>query len=431
MPSVFSAFSGRRGGVGRRRAPRTLFAPRQRGAAVRWLLLAALVLPAAAASPNTLHIHAADPANMDAIPMNVLPPPDGFRFRHSGGPTAATLTCLPGGTQSHTVHAIQYAGPTDDAQLPQAVRGEWRGLAYPTRLTGNVTLHWFVEAAAQGGPVSSSTPLANVVVRGTLREGESAAGGVEGYGRGALLAQGQSAPALLAGSQTRGAQHSTVDGRDVYGFTVPLAIESAALTTTGFNLRVDVFVENPACPSAGGQTTPPLVVLHSSPGHRPALEMGVEEPLRVLATNVTKSRAGIVHLMAEVLPLWGGYAGANATVETSGPSVPGNATTVLVLPRPADPNVRPSTPAYLFWNWAAAREGALAGTYTFALTATDRAGNEAAAPAATFEIEPSATHPPPSPTKGAPSLPFAAVIFLLGAGAVLRFRARGARAAAD
>lgn len=390
---------------------------------MRWLLLAALVLPAAAASPNTLFIHAADPANMDAIPMNVLPPPDGFTFRHAGGPTAATLTCLPAGTQAHTVHAIQYAGPTDDAQLPQALRGEWRGLAYPTRLTGNLTLHWFVEAAAQGGPVSSSTPLANVVVRGTLREGESAAAGVEGYARGTLLAQGQSAPALLAGSQTQGAQHTTVDGRDVYGFTVPLSVESATLTTTGFNLRVDVFVENPACASTGGQATPPLVVLHSSPDHRLALQMSVEEPLRVLATNVTKSRAGIVHLMAEVLPLWGGYAGANATVETTGPSEPGNATTVLVLPRANDPNVRPSTPAYLFWNWEAAREGAHAGTYAFALTVSDRAGNEAKA-AATFEIEPSATHTPPPPTKGAPSLPFAAVLILLGAGAALRFRAR-------
>lgn len=398
---------------------------------VRWLLLAALVLPVAAAAPNTLHIHAADGANMDAIPMNVLPAPDGFTFRHSGGPTAATLTCLPGGTQAHTVHAIQYAGPTEDGQLPQALRGEWRGLAYPTRLTGNLTLHWFIEAAAQTGPVASSTPLANVVVRGTLREGESAAAGVEGYTRGTLLAQGQSAPALLAGSQTQGAQHSTVEGRDVYGFTVPLALESAALTTTGFNLRVDVFVENPACPAAGGQATPPLVVLHNSPGHRPALQLEVEEALRVLATNVTQSRAGIVHLMAEVLPLWGGYAGANATVETSGPSLPANATTALVLPRAGDPNARPSTPAYLFWNWDAAREAAHAGSYTFTLTVSDAAGNAVQAPPAGFGIAPSATHTPPSPTKGAPSLPFAAAVVLLVAGTALRGRVPSARAAAD
>ena len=387
-------------------------------------LLASMV----AAGPSTLYFHVADPANMDDIPLNAVEPPANFTFRHGGGPTAATFTCTGPtggpGSQSHTVHAIAYAGLTDDTATAQGLRGEWRGLAYGTRLQGNLTLHWYIEASSQvapgGDPGTVPIPLANVVVRMAMREGEDVGAGPAGYDQGLLIAQGQSAPAHLAGPQTQGASYDLVDGRYVYNITVPVAIVAADLKEAGFNVRVDVFTDNPACGTTGGQAMAPLVVIHNSPGHRPSLDLQVETPLKVLETNVTESKAGVVHLRATLLPVWGAYALGDATVEASGPGPVANTTTQMVMPRAEDPSVRPHSPAYFFWHWDARQAKGVAGEYALELTATDASGNAQQATGITFRLAEDEHHPPPPETKASPAVAGLLLVVLVGLGCALR-----------
>ena len=397
------------------------------------LLVAVLTLlagqAAAASGPATLYFHVADSANLDNIPLNTLAPPANFTFRAGGGPTAATFTCASAaggpGVESQTVHAIAYAAATDDAVLPQALRSEWRGLAYATRAGGNMTLHWYVETSSQaggpGGQDPDQVPLAvpNVVVKATVREGEDTGAGVEGYDQGLLIAEGASDPALLAGPQTQGAGVDMVDGHYVYNITVTLAVKSDKLGEKGFNVRVQAFADNPLCTTTGGNAMAPVLRIHNSAGHRPSLGLTVDEPIKVMESSVAESQAGVVHLRATVLPVWGAYAFADARVAATGPGPVGNATTQTLLPD-AGGAVRPSSPAYYFWNWDAGAERATAGHYALNLTVSDRDGNTAQAGGLSFTLAESETHPPAPATKGSPSpvAPLSAVMLLLAALAV-------------
>lgn len=357
-----------------------------------WLLLAVVSLslvPAAEASLHgstpgsaVLYFHVADVANLGDIPMNTLAPPANFTYRAGGGPAAATFTCGAAagapGQESHTVYGIAYAAPTEDGVLPQALSGGARGLAYATDI-GNVSLQWYLETSTQAGapgadPDVLPVPVANVVVRVTVRQGEEQGGGALGYDGGLLIAQGQSDPALLAGPNTQGAGVDMVEGHYVYNFTVPLVLNRTLLGPEGFNVRVDVFADNPLCAASGGEAMAPVVRLHNSLGHRPALKLTVQEPLRALQTDVDESEAGVIHVRTSFLSVWGGYAVSNVTVAVQGPSAPRNATTVLLEPG-AGGLAGPASPRYFFWNWNALAEGAVAGRYEVNITASDPSGN--------------------------------------------------------
>src|ERR1041385_8584830 len=84
-----------------------------------------------------------------------------------------------------------------------------------------------------------------------------------------------------AGPLSTGVRVDRVGGRDVYEFTVPLAIDQPLLPhATGYNLRVSTYVD---LPCGDGHVMPTGLELHSSPGHRPRLELGVDPPVHVEA----------------------------------------------------------------------------------------------------------------------------------------------------
>lgn len=393
------------------------------------VLVLSLAVPGAQAAQSTLYFHVADSANMDSIPMTVRPPPEGFLFRSGGGPTAATFSCLSAaggpGQQSHTVYGIAYGALTEDEVLPQMLRGEARGLAYTLESMANVSLQWFVEVSPQGapmGPGQAPLPLTNVVVRATMRQGEDSANGISGYEKGLLLAQGQSAPATLAGAQTQGATVHDADGQIVYGFHVPLEVKKDTIPDEGFNVRVDVFVDNPACTATGGTTTPPLVRLHNGPGLRPHLNLSLAHALQVgqAEVTVTESQAGIVHLRVPVNTVWGSYAVANVTVDVQGPGPANNATTDLVLPDAQQGPASPKSPAYFFWHWDAKSARAVAGTYRLDFKLFDANGNAQAGAPANITLQENEDHPPP-PDKPAPGLTVVPLLLVaLGAAASRR-----------
>lgn len=359
-----------------------------------------------------LYFHAADGANLSDIPLNLLAPPDSFTFRSSDGPGAATFTCADslGGPrqEAHSVHAFTYAAATEDELLPQGLNVDARGLAYPTTVAGSMSLRWYLETTA-GGPGPDGPPVPNVVVRATVREGAQL-GGPALYDAGNLIAEGQSAPVLLAGPATQGVTTSQVEGRTVYNFTVPLEIRSPQLPERGFNVRVDVFLDNPLCGAVGGTAMGPLVRLHNSPGHRPTLSLDVGSPLRIVEAEVRESQAGIVHLRTGVVSVWGPYAVENLTVDVQGPSQ-ASATTMTVV-YPDGPATRPGSPTYLFWNWDALSQGAIAGDYTLTFAVRDHAGNDVGREGLPFRLEEASGHLP-DPDRPAAAFGLSLAVFAL------------------
>jgi hypothetical protein len=170
-----------------------------------------------------------------------------------------------------------------------------RGLSFDVELDQGypAVLHWFLEThtgvQAQGGvggqdPNNAPIVIPNVVVRGTMRDGDAISVGDAAYREGNIIMQGESEPAVLAGGtgQTTGATHTTVDGKNVYEFEIPLEIQSPVIPrATGFNFQVEVFIENEYCSDEGDYIMPNLVNVHTSPDHRPYLDLAIMNPIRI------------------------------------------------------------------------------------------------------------------------------------------------------
>jgi hypothetical protein len=123
------------------------------------------------------------------------------------------------------------------------------------------------------------------VVRATLREGDDLSVGNTAFNAGALIAEGTTAPATLAGPLSTGpVSHDTVDGRAVYGFHLSMPLQRTTLDASeGYNLRVDVFMDNPACADAAAEdfVMPDLMASHSDPEHRPRFTWMVANPISI------------------------------------------------------------------------------------------------------------------------------------------------------
>lgn len=262
-----------------------------------------------ASTPVTLYMHLIDTQD---FPINTQPPDPAWTQETVYGMTTSTLSCTPpdptGATYLrepyHTFYG--YSSPSYVEYLIQEggdprVHPE-RGISYDAHLdtAAPFTAYWYlgVKGPLPGpdglpDPDSVPLPVPNVAVRATLRSGDDITVHDRGYNTGEVLAQGQSAPATLLMDQvlpgTGGAppvetralgQHG---GKWLFEVAVPLAIEKPVIPrATGYNLRMDVFMDNPAC-TAGPDAAlmPNLVALHSSDAFRPRLELAVTNPLRI------------------------------------------------------------------------------------------------------------------------------------------------------
>jgi hypothetical protein len=293
----------------------------------------ALALPAASAAPTDLYLHV---LGHHDIPMNTQEPPADHALDLSLGVATSTTSCLPpipgmGLTSQrfHTYYAIpvpglvmyglEEGGPRVDSHVQ-------RGLAGNVTLRAAPVLHWFLSAdAAPTGLGSEPAVLPRVVVAGTLRTGSALSAEEDSYERGEVLASGRTAPATLAGAMTEGAAWSRVDGRDVYGFELPLAWTAAPVLSSSdsFNLQVEVFVELPGCDEPGRTLMPNSVAVHTSAGHRPRLQLDAEPTLRIASWRVVEN-ATWTAFVAEISSAWGPYdvAAANAALTVQGPEGP-------------------------------------------------------------------------------------------------------------
>ncbi|HUR62246.1 MAG TPA: hypothetical protein VM286_07790 [Candidatus Thermoplasmatota archaeon] len=284
----------------------------------------------AQSTPTTLYFHVAS-AGQD-FPINTQAPPATFERDDQLGVAAATLTCLPEGMPLEaqrraftTYHGFSSSGPVEYNATPghedraPRIHPE-RGLLHDAVLDAEQApaIHWFLTTGAnpQGGPVP--LPLANVVARATVRAGEWITPGHEGYETGAVIAQGQTAPATLAGPATfsgmPGGAHPQVTVEDrgregyLYGFTIPLAYASTTIPRhEGFSVRIDLFMDVPACDIEDGHAVMPnLVRVHTDATHRPRLDLAAMDPLRIAYVHPQFLGPDLV-VHASVESPWGTY----------------------------------------------------------------------------------------------------------------------------
>lgn len=342
------------------------------------------------------------------MPMSPQAPGETYAADHAFGAATSSLSCLPavptlGFIDSyHTVYA--YASPSTihygrsgDPDVHPA-----RGMIDTVPLDGTQPiLHWYwsTQVVAGEGPVP--LPVPNVVVQATLRAGSAISVGDVAYNSGEILAEGSSAPAFLAGSASTGVQHSQVGDRHVYHFTVPLEVAPSAthIPAEGYNVRIDTYVLRDECP-ADGYFTPNLLSVHTSPGHRPRVELATVQPPRIGPMAVRLENDTWVFDIRANSP-WGGLDVGDVVVEVEGPT---EAATLSVEPYVAPFHCH----CDLFGGygeqytdlravWDATADGATPGDYTFRVTVRNLQETAEATAEVPFTIS-SAKEAPGAPT---------------------------------
>lgn len=281
---------------------------------------------------TTLYMH---PLNWLSMPMNTQVPQPSPSWP-SWFPT--TLTCAPAlGNLAGLVNEYHsFWGYTSTGLVHYDIVEN--GMA---RITGNpglvrdiqleaegTNLRWFVVVASPSDQLGTAPGIGaqgiapNVVVRATIRTLEGILVDGSDYETGPILLQGQVGPATLGHGQAIGPngqavgniQSSMVNGAFVYELTIPLQVQvqgapgSQLLARFGFSVRVDMFVDNPACSNPpGGYTMPSLLSPYVDAKHWPSMELRhrvglfVEEPI-----TVTPQPDGLLFGWA-INSVWGNY----------------------------------------------------------------------------------------------------------------------------
>lgn len=399
-----------------------------------WLLVLAFVVPAGAhngerhtSAPTTLYFHV---NGFQDFPVNTQRPGDFYKEDASIGVATESATCLPAGTpiDGITQHAYHtFYGFSSGAVDYNLTTGQIRMVGYG-RAPGHdiqldagktITLHYFLSTqtgvSAQGLVDPNSAPLVvpQVFVRATLRTGEQISRGAESYNAGTVLAQGQSPPADLAGEQTRGAIYEPMpDGTRVYEFVVPLAYTGNGTVPgrDGFNVRIDVAEAIPGCdkdPDHAIMTN--SVRVHSSPEHRPRLELSSQETLTVATSSANLTAAGIEFHFSP-MSAWGSYdvdaTGFNFTLQ--GPNGPVAATPVPHVMR-FHVHGEESKPMDHEWVLNVTNTNASAGTYTAKLRFSNLQHTANETEALSFDYQPAKASPGIGPLLGLTLLGVAAL----------------------
>ncbi|MFA5944216.1 MAG: hypothetical protein WC876_07105 [Candidatus Thermoplasmatota archaeon] len=284
-------------------------------------------------SPVTLYMHIID---IQDFPINTQKPVDGYTVSNAMGLMTSTTSCLPDAGAVDTSQAWHtaygYSSPSYvEYQIQQGnkprVHGE-RGISYDAHLDQGTpfTLYWYmttqsVATSPEGVPDPSAVPivLANVVVTATIRAGDGISVNDHLYNTGPMLVNGETIPATLAGPEVlpgTGLAEPThtkalgqlPDGKWLYEFAVPMAIEAPIIPRdTGYNLRIDVRMDNPACTNGvDAALMPNLVRIHSDAEHRPRMDFAVTNPLRIEALHPQFVGDDLVVHVA-MNAVWGNY----------------------------------------------------------------------------------------------------------------------------
>ena len=392
-----------------------------------WVLLvaSALVLPVATAQDNlepgfynpntptpvTMYVHLND---FQDAPINTQKPDDRYKqagdiglIQHSQGcfeNPVGTLMAEP----HHTSYAFSSPGyvqyDVDEGGKPR-YHNE-RGISYDVQLSNDdIEFVWFVETQVTSGdynPDPNQIPILvpNVIMRATIREGDDISVGSTAYNEGELVAQGQSEMATLSsgmGDHPHVSYVGTVDGKHLYEFRFPLSVDrNVVRATEGFNLRVDVFMDNPVCNDVESNAyfMPDFVRVHTSEKHRPTFTWTVMNPIRVEYLHPQAIGDDLV-IHGAVNSAFGNYdilgdsgdSGATPMVEITGPSVPVNLEVLTFAEHFGNHGPETHVQAVAAaWGWPTVQEKARPGTYTVSLTVQNDQESAEATGVAKFQI---------------------------------------------
>lgn len=255
------------------------------GLLVGWALLAAFVvaIPAGVAKDNplvqgattvfpeevdtTLYFHL---LSISDFPINTQKPDPQWTQTAFWGVTTSTASCVGSVIGTNTVGLQQeyhtwrgYSSPSfveyDFVENGRPRTHPERGLAVPVvvaRYPTPVVTWYLIDHQNQGAANLPNAPLPNVVVQVTVRAGDSISIDDVAYDTGPVLMEGRTEPATLVAGQAYGitgqpssqVRGSQVGSSFVYEFRVPLEVLMDTIPAgTGFNLRIDAFVDNPLC----------------------------------------------------------------------------------------------------------------------------------------------------------------------------------------
>jgi hypothetical protein len=377
-------------------------------------------------SPVTLYMHLID---IQDFPINTQKPDDRWTVSNAVGALTSTTSCLPDDTPGADVSqawhtAYGYSSPSyveydlQEGNKPR-VHAE-RGISYDAHLDPATpfTLYWYMTtqsvASAPGGtlPDPSQVPVVvpNVVVSASLRAGDGISVDDRAYNTGPLLVHGETIPATLAGDQVlpglpgnappahTKALSKLGDGRWLYEFAIPMTIDVPVIPRdTGYNLRVDVRMDNPACPRGVDEALMPNVVrIHSDADHRPRMEFAVTNPIRIEALHPQFVGDDLV-VHAAMNAVWGNY--DIAEVNTYTPDVapdwmrlaidgPTEAKGLYLydIVQPYNPHYEHQNAVTLAYVWPYKEDAAENGRYAVDLLVRNDQGTATATAHAVFEI---------------------------------------------
>lgn len=381
-----------------------------------------------ASTPTSLYLHVIDFQDM---PINTQVPDPSFSDSQAYSLGTTTLKCLDpvtndptglgygtGGQTSQVFHtAYGYSTPSYveydriDANGKPRTHPE-RGISYDAVFDPAYpfVLEWYVAVYNGGGELDQvPTPTPGIVVAATLRAGESVSVNDVAYDSGPTLAAGRTEPAILVpvpadgvggAYGADGAAHEqvdflgAVDGKSLFRFRVPMAYEAdRILRETGFNVRVDMFIDNPACqkPTDVGKeyVMPSTVAAYSSAEHRPRMDLAIMNPIRVEYLHPQFIGDELV-VHAALNSVWGNYDVQEATADgiqlsISGPSPVTKLAKVAFVQRYHDHyHHQEAVDVTYVWDYKADR--AAPGVYTVNVRFTNDQGTATASASAEFEI---------------------------------------------
>ncbi|MEK6976208.1 MAG: hypothetical protein AABY18_07690 [Candidatus Thermoplasmatota archaeon] len=279
-------------------------------------------------SLTTLYMHV---INVQDMPINTQEPDPSFTETGEWGPTSMTLKCLDpitgdiggtgqgtGGMTSQIFHTSRgYSSPSYveyDYRSPDGTPRTHpeRGISYDAMIdpASPFTLKWYVATynGGDGGTPQDQipTPTPGIVVQASIRAGEAISVDDKAYDSGPFIASGKTDPAILLpkdfpapgapGPQTwpTPGDHpqvryvNMIDGRHVYEFTIDMKLASGVTgiqRATGFNVRIDMYLDNPACPNQDEPSAEYFmtssIIPFTNVDNRPRMELFVTNPIRL------------------------------------------------------------------------------------------------------------------------------------------------------
>jgi hypothetical protein len=243
----------------------------------------------------------------------------------------------------------------------------------------------------------------------TIRAGDEISVMDHAYNTGPVLLHGETIPATLAADQVlpgapgladpvhTKALSQLGDGRWLYEFAVPMTMDATTIPRdSGYNLRVDVLMDNPACSGVDKALMPNLVRYHSDPEHRPRMEFAMTNAVRIDALHPQFVGDDLV-VHAAMNAAWGNYDVAEVNDFT--PDVTAEDLTLVITgPTAADalylhgmvqetnPHFAHQNAVTLSYVWPYKADRAVDGEYTVSLLVRNDQRTAVATADATFEL---------------------------------------------